>query len=425
MTSRARSASKKLEECLFGPTIGVSEFKSEGQSENANRNEFRLPPSGWFQILKVGEWPHKESGTVQVVDELAVKGIVAKFNSDKAADPNFPGMLVDYDHFSRSQDSPSEAAAWIEELQAKDDGVWARARWTPTGRSKAEGGEYRLVSPVLSAFESVDENDATRQRPMAIVNVALTNDPNIRGMTPVSLPSLFNRGKGGSTGRSNNDAARRKTQEMNPREMLCKLLGLDPACSDEELTAAFDTKTADMRRKTANAADEKKVMEAECSRLKAENAGLKNRLVETAEREYAKEIGDDPETKKIWNRRLNENHEMATDFLRAIRSNAQASNRGSAGGKNEQSRRPDGGDPSKRIHNRDNGAHPDNPDGKSDDKANRMSRKIGAEAAKAVEMSGGKLTYALAFRSAVANAIAAGEIDGESDLVGVPAETEE
>ena len=147
-------------------------------------SSFSLPEDGWFHIATPGEWPHKPTGLVQVIDEEALEAIIASFLNEKTAS-NWPGVLIDFDHQSLDQDKPSVAAGWIVELEKRPTGIWARIRWSDVGRKSIEGGRYRFISPVWRSSDcAMLDND--RIRPLKLMNCAVTNDPNIKGLFPLS-----------------------------------------------------------------------------------------------------------------------------------------------------------------------------------------------------------------------------------------------
>jgi hypothetical protein len=147
-------------------------------------NRFSVPEDGWIHIAPPGNHAHPK-GVVQVLDDRSFEGMVNAFNARKQADSKFPGVLVDFDHFSQSGDKPSEAAGWIENLQRRDDGLWAQVRWTDVGEKAVNGGRYRLVSPVWLKRDC-ETLDGNKVRPMRLDSVALTNEPNLKGLTPIS-----------------------------------------------------------------------------------------------------------------------------------------------------------------------------------------------------------------------------------------------
>jgi len=172
--------------------------------------DFRLPDDGWYHIAPLGEFPHTGAGVIQVIDQEACIAMAARFAAD-AKTPNFPGLLVDFDHFSLDCEKRSEAAGWIialesrcegsavgvrgsgkegefEQKAAKDTknaGLWAQIRWSDLGEAAVKGGRYRFLSPVWARVDCVDLGDG-RLRPVRLLNAAVTNDPNLKGMVPLS-----------------------------------------------------------------------------------------------------------------------------------------------------------------------------------------------------------------------------------------------
>jgi hypothetical protein len=150
-----------------------------------DEDNFVLAGDGWVQVTPCGEYPHKGAGVTQVIDRASCDAMVSDFNARKAAE-NFPGVLVDFDHFSLDTDKPSEAAGWISELEARDDGLWARVRWSDAGLSAVTGGRYRLLSPVFRHPGGTEDLGEGRVRPVVLESVALTNEPNIKGGRPIA-----------------------------------------------------------------------------------------------------------------------------------------------------------------------------------------------------------------------------------------------
>ena len=188
---------------------------------------FEIPSDNFIMVLKAGDWDNAEAGICQHVDQEAFDRILAAFK-DQSAEPNFPGLLVDYDHFSHRPDRPSGAAAWIVDLKQRDDALWAEFRFTKSGRELVEGGEYRLTSPVLDRFEPYDGAPSEKHlRPGRLLRVGLTNDPNMKGLVPAS-------------NRTNPEENR-----MNHAEKLKKLLGLAQEASDDDIEQAIQALEAD------------------------------------------------------------------------------------------------------------------------------------------------------------------------------------
>ena len=171
-------------------------------------NPFTLPDDGWFQISALGDFPHATTGLVQVIDGDAVSAIVQQF-AEEATKPNFPGVLVDWDHASLDLDKPTEAAGWIMRLQQRPDGLWGQVRWSDRGAEAVQGGRYRFMSPVWRQEDCLALGEK-KVRPLRLFNCALTNDPNIKGMVPLANSgrpltreqerAIFARGGGGGHG---------------------------------------------------------------------------------------------------------------------------------------------------------------------------------------------------------------------------------
>jgi len=148
-------------------------------------NTFVLAGDGWVQVTPCGEFPHVGAGVTQVIDREACDRIAADFVGRKS-DANFPGVLVDFDHFSLDTEKSSEAAGWITELESRDTGLWARVRWSDAGLSAVQGGRFRLMSPVFPPPSQCEDLGGGRIRPCVLVSVALTNEPNIKGGRPLA-----------------------------------------------------------------------------------------------------------------------------------------------------------------------------------------------------------------------------------------------
>jgi hypothetical protein len=60
---------------------------------------YALPEDGWYHIAPLGEFPHAGASITQVIDQEACIAMAARFAAD-ANTPNFPGLLIDFDHFA-------------------------------------------------------------------------------------------------------------------------------------------------------------------------------------------------------------------------------------------------------------------------------------------------------------------------------------
>lgn len=201
--------------------------------------EFALPADGWVQLAPYGEIAAPltapdgtEVAILQVLDAPTAEAIAAKFR-DQAAAPNFPGLLVDFDHFSHDQEKSSRAAGWIHAVEARADGLWGQVKFSASGRTAVEGGDYRLFSPVLG-FTPRPYQAGERVRPSVLMRGALTNDPRFKGMVPLShRDAPFSSEKSTTT-------------KMDYKKALLTLLGLPETSDDASIEAALAPATANM-----------------------------------------------------------------------------------------------------------------------------------------------------------------------------------
>ncbi len=326
--------------------------------------DFRMNAEGWFQVLKIGEWPHtspKRNGRgeieldeqgkqiketyIQICDKEACEAIVAKFNEERSSIPNWGGMLLDFDHFSYDPDKSTEAAGWIEELEVRNDGVWAKPRFSSAGKDKVDGAVYRFVSPVLENFDNLGGN---RIRPRRMDSAGLTNRPNIWGMMPWANRSAADSGKDAVR---NSDAAGEKLN-MDHKKLLCSLLGIGADATDEQIATAADAakgKKTEVETEIANKNREIAVLRTEKTAIETKlNSARKVRIDQLVEEN--KDTFDETELRN----RLTADFEGTEALLakRVAKENRGTQGKGASGVKGY-----------KPLHNRDNGAHPADPNG--------------------------------------------------------------
>ena len=106
------------------------------------------------------------------LDDAAAAAVMSAFAAQKNQ------MVIDYEH-QTLQGTEAPAAGWISQLINKGaDGIWAVVKWTDKARQYLANKEYRYVSPVFQ--KRISDNKVLR-----LINVALTNQPNIDGMVPL------------------------------------------------------------------------------------------------------------------------------------------------------------------------------------------------------------------------------------------------
>jgi len=303
---------------------------------------YQLPADGWYQIAPMGEYPHGAGGVVQVIDARAVSALSAGALDRRV------NILVDYDHFSYQQDKPSEAAGWIEELIGRDTGLWGRIRWTPEGEAAVRSGRYRFVSPVWLARDCEEVADeegeggdmgggatngkpvgglGRRVRPLRLDSAGLTNNPNLKGMEPLS-----NRAAEGiepplaADEKEKTNTLTRGVKRKGTMTQVMTELGLGAEAAEEAVVAAVQA------------------LKNRASALERANAQLLNSQTESDLDRYQDRIK--PEKRQEWKQALLVNRAEMLELLEGIRVPAVAQ----AGGTSGQGAAE--GDDALRLHNR-------------------------------------------------------------------------
>lgn len=142
-------------------------------------------------------------------------------------------LPIDINHaidIKGAKGEPSPAVGWIEELQARKNGIWGRVNWTDAGLEILQRREYGAISPVLIA---------TKDKPARVVEIArasLCNDPALP-----QLNRLFN-----------------KNGETPMDKELRAVLGLPETASDDEVLASVKDVKASQKAMTATFSSLKK-----------------------------------------------------------------------------------------------------------------------------------------------------------------------
>ncbi len=333
--------------------------------------DFKMPEDGFYQIAPLGEFPHACAGVMQVIDQEACVAMAARFAAD-AAVANFAGLLIDFDHFSMQGGQRSEAAGWIVGLEARAGsgkgqavsaegdphpsplpsqgegaGLWAQIRWSDLGEEAVEGGRYRFLSPVWAREDCVElgMDGATgypRMRPVRLLNAAVTNDPNLRGMRPLSnsgqKPEVRSQkdektGTGDAAGvekRLSCGDTRDEGKGANMKAVIEKLVNHLGLAADA-VEAVILEKMAGMPALTAVAELQNSLTAArtELDALKAAMKGVEDELVNRHLAELEGVISE--ATKPFWAQQLISNRAGAVAALGELKDLA-ASGKGEAGG---------------------------------------------------------------------------------------------
>lgn len=202
------------------------------------------PGDGWYHIESNEEHPAQREGgeIVQVLDNEAMQAIVAAGVPEE-------GIPIDADHrgVPGVAEVPDTAAAgWVRELALFDDGAGnmqlaGRIEWTPPGLELVAGRVYKHFSTVyrVDDEELAEGLGGNRYRPLVLLGLALTNNPNNRmGQRPITngLPSNLPTATGVVEKTTKNE-----NQDMNELEDIKKALGLAPEATAADCVAAIES----------------------------------------------------------------------------------------------------------------------------------------------------------------------------------------
>lgn len=129
-------------------------------------------PPEWVQLMPMGT-SYPRNGTPPVVI-LADRAHAEQVVSASTAYHGPNDMVIDYDHQTVRAPAvagKAPAAAWIKQLEARDDGIWGRPEWTPQASADLAARRYRYLSPYF-AYQPGG-------RVTKIINAGLTNTPNL------------------------------------------------------------------------------------------------------------------------------------------------------------------------------------------------------------------------------------------------------
>ncbi len=309
--------------------------------------DFRHPADGWYMIEPKGEHPNPACGVLQVIDDEAAQAIVEAFNGQAQA-ADFPGMLIDHEHFSHHQDKETRAFGWLTRLAGRADGIYGQIRWSDTGRAAVDGGDYRFFSTEYDAAKAEALNAARgdacptsslkRIRPLCLAGLTLTNRPNNKGGKPITNRAEAGDQRpeaGGANNRSSslepaassldtfagaasaapaasNQAGRDAPQNHKPMNRLTEQLGLAAEASEETVLEAV---IAIMNRASAAEAELKGAKES-AEKLRQQNQLLLETQIDSDLALHKNRFPS--EQRENWKQLLTLNRQTALQALAAL-----------------------------------------------------------------------------------------------------------
>ncbi|GFE94153.1 phage protease [Acetobacter persici] len=117
----------------------------------------------WIRILPAGTFKGTDGRGPFILND-AQSVIKLSLSRDGGVIP------VDYNHSLYAAKQTDGAAGWINQLESRDDGIWARVDWTPRARQAIADNEWRFLSPAIQTNAAGDV--------LSIDSVGLVNKPN-------------------------------------------------------------------------------------------------------------------------------------------------------------------------------------------------------------------------------------------------------
>jgi len=245
---------------------------SEIESKDASWFQ-TFPPYGRYSAQGAGGLDKKAKDAEFVFDEETAKNIIAAFHVDRAAHPDWPGILVDREHFSEDPEKKSDAMAWATDIRLAEDGsIWTKWTFTPEGEHLWYSKTLVSRSPCFTCDLSKDGKEL---RPTRLVSIGMTNSPHFKDLSALASARDVKRcGLRVEQSPTHNP----QPSTHNPKgeiqmEKILAALGLNPEATEDEALGAIQAlkDKASAAEVTANEClEEKKKAEAECRGMKAD-----------------------------------------------------------------------------------------------------------------------------------------------------------
>jgi len=131
----------------------------------------------WIHLLPAGEIRTADGrGPYSVKDMDRIIASLEAAGGKLAIDENHSTDLA------APKGGPSPARGWIVALEKRLDGLWGKVDWSQTGKQLMMDHAYRYISPVI-----LHRKDNSI---IGLVRAALTNAPNLRGLTALNSEDL-------------------------------------------------------------------------------------------------------------------------------------------------------------------------------------------------------------------------------------------
>lgn len=261
--------------------------------------EFELPNDGWMKLVPLGEFIYRNDtdNLIQVVDKESLEAIKNNFKGE---------LFIDKDHLSLNNEASTEAMGWVmgdESIEVRDDGLWAKPRWTTEGYMAVSGGSYRYISPVFNGDNAVRLNvdkssGLTRYRMTELLEAGLTNRPN---MTFAPLSNKKNFSSVGTEEKQTDPEGVATKKERKTMKLVNRALDLSPDASEDAAVSEI-VELQEKVETTENKLNEKDSQIAELKKQISELEAQLKELEETVEQHEDEVIEAQLDTAELENK---------------------------------------------------------------------------------------------------------------------------
>lgn len=202
-------------------------------------NEFSIQ-ADWLKI-PYGDHPHY-TGAVQRLTRAIAENLANDFNSFGARLGRlFGGLPIFVGHPDdpklANQYPDKKSYGWIMEMEAREDGLYIKPKWSDAGKEIIANAFYKWFSPLWGCADLAREAGKRIVAPARLLSLGLTNNPVIEGILP-----LANEEKSEVSSQKSESDINPDSQNQNERKImkgkLITLFGLSNEATEEQILAA-------------------------------------------------------------------------------------------------------------------------------------------------------------------------------------------
>lgn len=289
----------------------------------------RLLEGAWFEAVHEFTSEGTSRGGIEVTAGM-LNDFVLNFESGVVA-RNLNGMgqqelRINYDHYFDGAKG-YKAAGWIKELKLVPKylrngkavtAMFIKPTWTPQAEEAIRSGEYKYFSIEFEREYLDDQTGAEAKN--VLVGGALTNDPFVAELEPITLSNLIEMRKAAQ--KPAEEAEQKQKEEPVMKELL-KAIGLADTATEAEALSAFDTllvgkdKEIEALKKDAEIfkSELQAIKDAKAAEAEAAKAVRKALIIEAAIKEMKFSKAETEDEKNILNILLKKDELDVADLL--------------------------------------------------------------------------------------------------------------